>query len=168
MDYLEYVLIAILCLIVIYIVLRAIARKYKTNPFRYPYLYTFIDITGTRNPNIYDLIDQYLIDNGISRFIDYPKYVEIWKKENLQKANKAFFSKQRLEQYYSVIDDNRMFIFSLTKKTTKYTQKNYVRTSYKEDVIQGEYGFNLATIKQRYDELKKIDFVCTISEYNSN
>lgn len=67
----------LLCVLVFTIYLIYLNLK---NPFQYPYFeYTF-DITGKRKPEIEDLIDRFLIEDGI-HFIDkHMDEIEEWKR----------------------------------------------------------------------------------------
>jgi 5-methylcytosine-specific restriction endonuclease McrA len=59
-----------------------------------------------------------------------------------------------------------VFIFEFIRKQTRYKQVNYVRTPYSVYIKVSSCSHSINFIKQRYDELSKIDFQCTLSEYN--
>lgn len=160
--YLSIVLGSIAAMITI-IIVYAICRS----PFQYPYLRITIDISGKRNPSFEDLLDDYIINNGIIIFQDHCFKVEEWKQSCEEKISSSIFKKMRKKQYESCLDDAHMFLFQLSRKQTRYKQINYVRQSYKVDVTDKTIGTNIRYIERRFQKLKQIEFACPISQYNS-
>lgn len=73
----------------------------------------------------------------------------------------------RTEQFEKTIDDEHMFCFKLIRKQTRYKQTYYVKSSYSIFVIVAKFYYNFQEIQNRFEALAKIDFECTLSEYNS-
>ena len=138
------------------------------SPFKYPYCIIKIDISGRRSPLIEDIVDEYIIANGINKFINHYESIKNWKANCQKQISKSLFKKTRRNQYEKIIDDNRMFIFRLTRQQTRYIQVNYHKQAYKVPVVVKENYCNLDIIKKRYNALAQINFECTISEYTAN
>ena len=137
------------------------------SPFEYPYCHTELDISGLRTPTMRDLIDVYLNKHGFSKFSDHYKQVEIWKTECKKQIDASIFKNLRAQQFESILDDEHMFRFELTRRQTRYSQSNYVRSSYLVQVTVAEHAYSYTLLKQRFDALAKIGFECTLSEYHS-
>ncbi|MBS6476071.1 MAG: HNH endonuclease [Clostridiales bacterium] len=60
-----------------------------------------------------------------------------------------------------------MFIFLLTRKQTRYSQRNYVKTPYIVNVKVGKVECSLREVEERYKLLSEIGFQCTLNEYHS-
>lgn len=145
--------------IVLYLCLRS--------PYHYPYKVIRFDITGKRSPQIEDLIDRYINTNGFDRFAEHYDYVDIWKAEKQAHAEASLFSNLRKKQLTNAIDDDSMFIFKTIRKQTRYTQRNYRKTSYKVSMPTGEYFCNYHTLLSRYYALEEIEFAHTLSEVST-
>lgn len=157
------VLLAIIVIVVSIVVLHAIFKS----PFKYPYYIIQFDVSGKRSPDINNLIDDYLIKNGIGEFSQHFEDVKQWKSDCQDRIQKSKIKKLRTRQFTEVLDDEGMFCFELMRQQTRYRQVNYVKSSYKAYVQASEYSYNFEYIKRRYNALKKINFECTISEYYS-
>ncbi len=136
-------------------------------PFKYPYYTITFDISGKRSPNIFDLIDGYINTHGFSDFSKHFIIVEKWKNTCQTRIGKSKLKKLRTKQLGKIIDDEHMFCFKLIRKQTRYRQVNYVKSAYTVYVTIAKYSYNFNTLQQRFDALSKIDFECTLSEYNS-
>ena len=137
------------------------------SPFRYQYRIFEIDISGKHSPDIKDIIDDLLIREGIVGFSTHKQLVDQWKINCQNRVEKSLLKKLRAKQFAKCVDDERMFCFKLVRRKTQYKQVNYVKSSYYVYKTVGEYSFGYNTIKQRYDALSKIDFECTLAEYNT-
>lgn len=137
------------------------------SPFKYPYYIIEIDISGRRSPSIEDIVDEYIIANGINRFTSHYESIKNWKADCQNKISKSPLKETRRQQYEKVIDDDRMFIFRLTRLQTRYKQVSYHKQAYKVPVVVKENYCNLDIIKNRYNALAKINFECTVSEYTA-
>lgn len=143
--------------------------SYFSNPFVYPYRIIRLDISGKRNPDYKKEIERFI--NGM-RYSSYEwlnnqrDIVELWKtncRNDIQ--NTKIFSKHRMEQFESIIDDQRMFTFMFIKSKTKYTQRNYIRTSYKDDICVGKMRYSYEGLKNLIDQLEEIDFCMPLDDY---
>lgn len=139
---------------------------YFRNPFHFPYTYIDFDITSKKQPSIEDYIDQYLINNGLLEIEDTINYLTKWKSYCENRINKSIFKKKRKKQYLNILDDNGLFIFRFYRMQTRYRQYQYQKYSYKVKVFIDKFKTNFNYINKRYLFLKKINFECTISEYN--
>lgn len=156
---------SVIALLILAIILIWIFRS----PFKYPYKIIYIDISGKRSPRMEDLIDSWLINNGLSLLQSHCIEVEQWKHESQTKIRLSlpFLRKHRTKQYLACLDDAGMFQFIATRSQTRYQQRNYIRSAYKVDVGVAEFHTNYFFLKQRYDQLKDIGFECTLSQYQA-
>lgn len=137
------------------------------SPFKYSHCIIEIDISGRRSPLIENIVDEYIIANGITRFTNHYESIQNWKTACQNKISKSLFKKIRRKQYEKVIDDDRMFIFRLIRQQTRYKQVNYHKQAYKVPVIVKQSYCNFDIIKSRYNALSQINFECTVSEYTA-
>lgn len=137
------------------------------SPFKYPYYIIDIDISGRHSPLIEDIVDEYLIANGINEFTNHYESVKNWETACQNKISKSTIKKLRQEQYEKAVDDDRMFRFRLIRQQTRYKQIDYQKQAYKVPVVVEENFCNLDIIKSRYSALAKINFECTMSEYRA-
>ena len=137
------------------------------SPFKYPYDNIYIDISGKRNQQMDNLIDRYLIQNGLTSFYEHCKKVENWKTECQSRIDRAILKKYRNKQFLSCVDDENMFVFIATRSQKRYRQQNYVRSAYRVDVVSGVFSCELSYLERRYQQLAKIGFECTLSEYEA-
>lgn len=137
------------------------------SPFKYPYYYIPLDVSGRRQPDINDLIDEHLNKYGLTEFYTHQKYVDQWKATSLERIQSSFLQKYRQKQFQAVIDDEHMFCFQLIRQQTRYSQRNYVRTPYTVYTNTTSYSCNLNQLVSRYNLLSGIGFECTLSEYFS-
>lgn len=137
------------------------------SPFKYPYYYISLDVSGRRQPNIYDLIDEHLNKYGLTEFYTHQRYVEQWKTASLERIQNSVLQKYRQEQFQAVIDDEHMFCFQLIRQQTRYRQRNYIKTPYTVYTNTASHSCNLEQLVSRYNLLSNIRFECTLSEYFS-
>ncbi len=156
------IIIGVLVLIVIIALCLSVE---SINPFKYPYLEVEVDVSGKRQPNVEDLIDQWLMDNGIDKILEHKIRVDTWKNDCIDKirCNPSRYLIKHLEQ---ATDDENAFKLSLYRLQTRYKQKNYKKYAYKIRQLYQEYSCSLDSILERYEELKQIDFQCTLREWN--
>ena len=162
-----YIFLIIISILVVIALISLLLYFIFKSPFKYPYLITVFDVSGKRAPNVYNLIDSYLIEHGFSNFSEHYKQVSEWKKTCMERIESSKLKNLRLQQFQKVIDDEQMFCFELIRKQTRYKQVNYERTAYTVYVTVGNYGINFETLKQRFDALANINFECTLAEYHS-
>lgn len=84
-----------------------------------------------------------------------------------KKINNSIMKKYRAKQYQMALNDNEAYNFYLTRNQTRYKQKNYIRTPYKVIQIVDSLSCNYDFLFNRNDQLKAIDYECTLKEYNS-
>lgn len=137
------------------------------SPFKYPYFVFTFDVSGKRNPNIENLIDNFLNDKNFFMIEMHNDKVEQWKIECQEKIEKSKLKKYRIKQYQNALDDNMAYIFYLTRKQTRYVQRNYVRTPYKVLQTVGQFKYDYNFLFNRNEKLKNINYECTLKEYNS-
>ena len=135
------------------------------NPYRYPYHVIDIDVSGRRNVDIEEEIEQYIIDEGISEFQSHCNFVKQWKDDTSQKAHSSVIDFIRVQQYSNAIDDEHVFVFNLRRNQTRYRQRNYVKTSYVVSSISDRFTCSYDYIISRYNVLKGIDFETTTKKY---
>lgn len=155
--------------ILIFIALPAyiLVNKCLKSPFSFPYFVYEFDVSRKRTPDIVDLIDQFLIDNGIEEIKKHQQEIERWKLECVQKIDKSILKKYRSKQYNEAVDDESAYRFFLVRTQTRYQQRNYQKTSYKVMVRTHEYSTDCDYLLRRYMDLEKINFECTIKAYHS-
>ena len=160
-DYRVWAVLAVLAIIVIILVLIL-----KT-PFRYPYFIYYFDVSGKRKPQMEDLIDQFLIDGNMDMINQHNEQILNWKKNCMNKIEKSKLKNYRLKQYDRCLDDSYAYVFSLTRDQTRYKQKNYVRTAYKVTQIVKDFECDYLYLLNRDEQLKEINYECTLREYYS-
>lgn len=149
--------------VIIYIIYRIFR-----NPFCYPYFIYSFDVTGKRNVQIEDYIDNFLRDNRNWHWLQFHQHsIQEWKKQTELHIQTCKMRKYRTQQYQRIIDDNHAYCFKLTRNQTRYRQRNYVKTSFKVTVTDSEWVANWKWLNNRYSQLEKIGFEATLREYNS-
>lgn len=161
-------LIIICAVIVGIIILILIVRRIFRSPFQYPYFTHEFDISGKRNPEIADLIDNYINEGNIQRLIEHRDLVEHWKNLCQKKIDRSMIKSIRTKQFKKCMDDDNMFRFVLVRDKTRYRQIYYKRYSYSYKDAAEVYTFPFLYLLDRYKRLKDIGFECTLREYNNN
>lgn len=143
-------------------------KCYHHNPFHPPKFSVKIDITGKRKPDYSDLIDRYFVDNGFEEIERQNDEILDWEAENSEELEeKWLFHKKRESQFEEACEEGFTYNFLIIKNQTRYAQHNYVRSSYQVEQIIDTCKFDYEELKNRYEELEKINFECTLREYNS-
>lgn len=137
------------------------------SPFKYPYFTYQFDVTGRRKPQIEDLIDNFLNKGKIYLIQSHNEIVQCWKEECQRRIEKSILKKLRIKQYYKCIDESNTFRFILIRQQTRYRQQNYIKSSYKVNVIDNQFSCSYMFLRDRNEELKNINYECTLREYNS-
>ncbi len=162
----NYNLIIYFCVVLVAVIMYIyILYRILRNPYSFPYYYIDLDVSGRRNVDIVNEIETYLINYGLDEFANHYNQTEEWKALTLQKACKSVLKSLRVKQFYKVVDDDGLFVFNLCRDQTRYTQRNYVKTSYVVTNVMGTYHCNYSYIVGRYKELRKIGFETTTSKY---
>lgn len=167
MDSAKIVLIVLLCSLSAIIIICLLA-SYFISPFKFPYKIIEFDVSGTRNPDINDYIDRYIIENRMIPFDKHLIKYKIWKDNCRITIDNSIFKNHRRRQFYDAIDENRMFVFIFLRERTRYRQVNYVRHAYKVIAETNRFSCSYDYISVRYNKLKSIDFETTMSEYESS
>ena len=137
------------------------------SPFNYPYFsYTF-DVSGKRAPKIDDYIDKYFINGHFQSIENHQQIIEQWKKTCLDSIEHSLLKSLRMSQYNDALNDSCAYRFILTRDQTRYKQINYVRTPYKVKTAVQQRSYSYSSLQKRYNELKEIDFECTLNEYHN-
>lgn len=152
----------VLCAVVGIIVVWLIFRS----PFKYPYFSYSIDISGRRQPDPSDLIDEFLIAGGFRIINSHECYICDWKKNCEAKIERSMLKHYRRKQFEKCIDDSSAYRFSIVKGQTRYTQDNYVRHSYKESIETGLLICDYSYLFNRNERLKEIDYETTLRKYH--
>lgn len=148
--------------------------SYGNIPFgNLPIVTITIDISGKRQPNYKDLIEQYLIDNRDFDFENEAKEA----KAKWDALASSYCSQVRLWKSYKysiyemlrervMSEDYSIFKWKFVRKQVRYVQKNYQRESYDTFVVSYEQKYTVAEMKEIYQELENIGFETTIQKYN--
>ena len=136
------------------------------NPFCYPYFYYTFDVTGKRNINIEDCIEQFLCNQCNWRNVySHQQLIECWKRNQQRYLETCSFKKLRLKQYNKTVNDINAFCFVATRNQTRYRQRNYVKTSYSTSVVVARYNVSWQWLLDRHNLLAQIGFESTLKEY---
>lgn len=158
--YITFIITIILILVLILI------KIFKT-PFHYPYFIYYIDISGRRNPKIQNLIDEFLIEKNFFIIQQHNEKIRHWKEECLKKIEKSKIKSYRLKQFQNCLDDAHAFKFIITRNQKRYRQKNYIKTSYNVTQTVNQFRCDYIYLQKRNDQLKEINYECTLQEYHS-
>lgn len=137
------------------------------SPFKYPYFEYSFDVSGKRKPDIENLIDSFLNQKKFTMIKKHNKKIEEWKMECQRKLGKCILKKYRTKQYLNALDDNEAYKFYLTRNQTRYMQRNYIRTPYKVVQTVDSFSCDYNFLFNRNEQLKDINYECTLKEYNS-
>lgn len=156
------------CAIVIIaaIVVAVIVLVFKS-PFHYPYFIHYFDVSGKRKPQIDDLIDEFINLANFHKIQKHNNYIFLWKQECQKKIEKSKIKNYRKKQFTACLDDNAAFRFYLTRKQTRYKQRNYVKTAYKVTQTVNQFSCSYTYLQNRNKQLKNINYECTLREYYS-
>lgn len=160
-------IIVYLIIAIILIVITVFIKYILKNPYKYPYYDIDLDITGHRNVEADDEIEQYLLRSGFYRIQDHYENVVKWKSKYYKKANKSIFKFIRIKQYNQIVDSQNTFNFKLYRSTTRYRQNNYVKTRYTEDTVESTFSCGYNYLLNKYKVLKHINFETTSKKYNT-
>lgn len=144
-----------------------IVEKALESPFKYPHYYYNFDVSRKRNIDLNDLVDEFLNAGNFTDIQCHHNNVQDWKAQSERKVENSLLKDLRKRQYLESLDDKHEFVFRLVRKQTRYRQKDYVRTPYTKKVVDTKYGCCYEWIENRYEQLKEIDFACTLRAYES-
>lgn len=137
------------------------------SPFKYPYFKYYFDVSGKRNPDIENLIDNFLNQRKFLVIETHEKEIERWKMECHRKIERSILKNYRTKQYQKSLDDDNAYNFYLTRKQTRYKQVNYVKKPYKVVQIVNLFSCDYNFLCMHNKMLKAINYECTLKEYNS-
>ena len=156
------------CVLVIPL-MAVILCKIFSNPFEYPYFTHTFDITGKRNIEVEDYIDEFLRNEKNWHTIQLHQHkIQQWKKKSENYIRSCRLQEYRNKQYENILDDQRAFHFEFIRMQTRYQQVNYVKTAYKVPAVYKECSIGWKWLSDRYSQLEKIGFEATLRDYNSN
>lgn len=135
--------------------------------FTYPYFVRRFDVSGKRQPNMEDYIDQYLIEHHMREIDGHIPQIQSWKRHCADAISKSWIKTHRELQFQQAIDDEQAFQFILCRNKTKYVQKNYIKTAYQDSLDVETFSCSYEWLLDRYQQLQDIDFACPLSEYHS-
>lgn len=138
---------------------------YFHSPFSFPYKVIEIVISGKRNVNFLDILDQELISNGMDQYVQHMIYFQRWKKECETIIQKSYIREKRKEQFQKCLDEKRMFRFDLIRVTRKHNQVQYIRYPYECKRICQSFSVDYLFLENRFKKLSEIHFESTLSGY---
>ena len=162
-ENIEQIIILISAISVVSFILYLIFKS----PFQYPYFEYYFDVSGKRKPDIENLIDNFLNKKNFKIIKRHKEKIEEWKMECQRKIEKSILKKYRTKQYQKSLNDNIAYKFYLTRKQTRYMQRDYVRTPYKVVQTVDSFSCDYNFLFNRNEQLKAINYECTLKEYNS-
>ena len=165
MQILKLYFLGVIAILILVIVIVCVARILRS-PFRYPYFEHYFDVSGKRNPQMEDLIDEYLNSGNFNKIQKHNQYISRWEKECQEQIQKSIMKKYRRKQFEACLDDSEAFRFYFTRKQTRYRQRDYVKTSYKVSQITRQFGCNYTYLEERNRQLWEINYECTLRNYH--
>ena len=140
---------------------------YVRSPFQFPYLDYRKDVSGKRNVNMEDVVDEFLIQDGVwDEIKEQERYVQEWIESSKKKAMRSMVFPHRINQLDRCIDENA-YRFKTMRTQTRYRQQNYVKYPYKVGVIDKEESMSFAELEERHTKLNEIGNETTLRRYHS-
>lgn len=140
---------------------------YVRCPFQFPYLEYRKDVSGKRNVNMEDVIDEFLIQDGVwDEIKEQERHVQEWIENSKKKAMRSIVFPHRIKQLDKSIDENA-YRFKTMRTQTRYRQQNYVKYPYKVGVIDKEKPMSFAELEGRHTKLNEIGNETTLRRYRS-
>ncbi len=138
------------------------------SPFQYPYFYEDIDISGRRNVNTDDLLDEFLNDGGYEAVKRHQSEINRWKEQSHRRIERSGPLKLlRYKQYLNAVNDGNAYRFEFIRFYTRYQQRNYVKTSYQDSQVTDHLYCSFEYLKERELRLAEIDHETTLTKYRS-
>lgn len=164
LSMLSFVLIVGIPLFVAYLVI----EKLLKSPFKYPYYVHEFDVSGKRNVDIENLIEEFLLDpENVEALRRHDELIEDWKRQSEEKLESCVLKGFRLRQYEDAIDDDCAYCFIATRDQTRYRQRSHVKTSYKVKVDDSELDVSMAWLEDRLSDLEDIGYEATLKDYHA-
>ena len=79
------------------------------NPFQFPYMTIYIDISGKRNVKAEDYIDRYLINNKFDFIKLHEEKIKKWKKDCNYTIRSSMLEEYRQKQYNKILDEGKTY-----------------------------------------------------------
>lgn len=156
---------AVILLFVVFVI--AVIAAFLKSPFKYPYFTHYFDVSGKRNPQPEDLIDQFLIEGNFLLLQEHNEKIRLWKTKCKKKIEHSILKKYRVKQYRECLDDDNAYEFVLFRQQTRYRQKDYVKKSYKVSQAVEYFDCDYMYLLNRDRQLADINYECTLREYHS-
>lgn len=134
-----------------------------------PKLIIRIDITGRKNIDNRDVLENYIIDEGFDWAAEYLNRLTQWEEmcQSIIDRISDEYDKNRCENLYNNMRNNQQIIkFICYRNHTKYRYVNGVRQSYIHTDIERTFYMAIDEILDICDELSSINFETTTRKYN--
>ena len=148
-------------------VLLLVVMTIMRNPFQFPYMTIYIDISGKRNVKAEDYIDRYLINNKFDFIKLHEEKIKKWKKDCNYTIRSSMLEEYRQKQYNKILDEGKTYQFIFQRLQTRYYQRNYTKTAYKIMNEDKMFCCSYDYLLDRYRKLSMIELACPLSEYES-
>ena len=128
-----------------------------------------IDITGRKNIDNRDVLENYIIDNGFDWATEYLNRLTQWEEMCQSIINNISdeYDKDRYRLLYNNMQSDQQIIeFICYRKHTRYRYINGVRRSYIHTDIERTFYMTIDEILDIGDELSSINFETTTRKYN--
>ena len=134
-----------------------------------PKLIIRIDITGRKNIDNRDVLENYIIDDGFDWAAEYLNRLTQWEEmcQSIIERISDEYDKNRCENLYNNMrNDQQIIKFICYRNHTKYRYVNGVRQSYIHTDIERTFYMAIDEILDICDELSSINFETTTRKYN--
>lgn len=128
-----------------------------------------IDITGRKNIDNRDVLENYIIDNGFDWATEYLDRLTQWEEmcQSIIDSISDEYDKNRYRLLYNNMQSDQQIIkFICYRKHTRYRYINRVRQSYVHTDIEKTFYMTIDEILDIGDELSSINFETTTRKYN--
>lgn len=167
MDTTTIIIIAIFSIAIIVSAI-VILRKILANPFVYPYFRQSFDVSKKRNVDIKNYIDEFLSDKTNWIFLQtHEENIRYWKENARRIVHHSPLKRLRERQLYEVEDDMHAYRFQALRNQKRYTQSNYLRSSYDVAVPSSVFAVSWVWLADRHSQLQKIGYETTLKDYHS-
>lgn len=134
-----------------------------------PKLIIRIDITGRKNIDNRDVLENYIIDDGFDWAAEYLNRLTQWEEmcQSIIDRISDEYDKNRCENLYNNMrNDQQIIKFTCYRNHTKYRYANGVRQSYIHTDTERTFYMTIDEILDIGDELSSINFETTTRKYN--
>lgn len=136
---------------------------------RNPKISIQIDITGRKNIDNRDVLENYIIDNGFDWATEYLDRLTQWEMQCQSIINNISdeYDKDRCRLLYNNMQSDQQIVrFICYRKHTRYRYINRVRQSYIHTDIERTFYMTIDEILDIGDELSSINFATTTRKYD--